>query len=70
MVDDLAKAGRMFTECIELRERLSRFGTREVEVALRNLAAVFLEQGKDAEAGPFLIGADAIKKYLELNPTL
>ena len=69
-MQDLAKAGRMLTESLELRERLSRFGTREVELAVRNLAAVFLVQQKVADAEPFLIGANTIKLYLERNPTL
>jgi len=64
MLDDLAVAGRIWTESLELRERQVAIPSAAVSTGLHNLAALFVRQENEREAEPFLYGKGIIDTFL------
>ena len=64
MVDDMAYAGRTWTESLELRERQVAVGSYAMITALHNMAALFWRQENEVEAVPFENGKEIIREYL------
>ena len=67
MVDDLAYAGRTWTESLELRERQVAIGSEAVATGLYNMAALFVRAEREETGIPLLKGRLEIKKFLDIT---
>lgn len=64
MLDDMAVAGRVWTESLELRERQVAVPSIAVSTGLHNISALFVRQENEQEAEPFLYGKSIIDTFL------
>ena len=64
MLDDLAHAGRIFTETVESRERQLGNGSRQVLHGLHNLRSLFIRQEDRTNEEPFEKGIEQVSKVI------
>ena len=66
MLDDMALAGRTWTESIELRERQVSLGSKAVSTSLYNMNALFVRSEKFEVGAPFAKGRGEVEKLLDI----